>query len=42
MESMDILKKAIDMLLSGSRHSTVYRFVESSMKRLKMEHRFNF
>ena len=42
MESMDILKKAIDMLLSGSRHSTVYRFVESSMKRLKLEHRLNF
>ena len=41
-ENMDIVKKAIDMLLSGSRHSTVYRFVEGSMKKLKMEHRLNF
>jgi len=42
MENMDIVKKAIDMLLSGSRHSTVYRYVEGSMKKLKLEHRLNF
>lgn len=38
--SMDVVKKAIDMLLCGSRHATVYRFVENEMKKLKMEERF--
>jgi len=42
IESMDIIKKALDMLLSGSRHSTVYRFVESSMKKLRLEKRLGF
>jgi len=42
IESMDVIKKALDMLLSGSRHSTVYRFIESSMKKLKLERRFGF
>jgi len=42
IENMDIIKKALDMLLSGSRHSTVYRFVEGSMKKLRMEKRLGF
>jgi ribosomal RNA assembly protein len=33
-ESMDIAKRAIDMLMSGSKHATVYRFVEREMKKL--------
>ena len=32
-ENIDILKKAIDKLLVGSRHSTIYRYIESSMKK---------
>lgn len=39
---MDILKKAIDMLLTGSKHATVYRSVETQMKKLKLEKRFEF
>jgi len=39
-ESIDIAKKAIDMLLSGSKHSNVYRFVEREMKKLRREQRF--
>jgi len=42
IENMDIIKKALDMLLSGSRHSTVYRFIESSMKNLRLEKRLGF
>jgi len=42
ISSMDIVKKAIDMLLTGSRHATAYRFVESRMKKLKFEERFRF
>jgi ribosomal RNA assembly protein len=38
-ESIDIAKKAIDMLLSGSKHANVYRFVEREMKKLRMEQR---
>ena len=38
-ESIDIAKKAIDMLLSGSKHSNVYRFVEREMKKLRREQR---
>ena len=38
--SMNIIKKAIDMLLEGSKHATVYRFVESSMKSLRLEREF--
>ncbi|HDM66787.1 MAG TPA: RNA-processing protein [Thermoplasmatales archaeon] len=37
---MDIIKKAIDKLLSGSKHGSVYRFVESNMKRLRLEQEF--
>lgn len=32
-ESMDITKRAIDMLLSGSKHASVYKFVEREMKK---------
>ena len=39
-ESIDIAKKAIDMLLSGSKHSNVYRFVEKGMKKIRIEERF--
>jgi ribosomal RNA assembly protein len=35
-ESMDIAKKAIDMLLAGSEHPTVYRFLEREMKKLHL------
>ena len=39
---MNILKKSIDMLLTGSRHATVYRFVELQMKELRRSERFGF
>ena len=39
---INILKKSIDMLLTGSKHATVYRFVESQIKELKRAERFNF
>jgi len=32
---MNILKKSIDMLLTGSKHASVYRFVEAQMKELR-------
>lgn len=35
--SIDICKKAIDKLLSGSKHATVYHYVEGSMKKLRNE-----
>ena len=35
-----ITKKAIDMLLSGSKHFKVYRFIEQSMKKQKNEEIF--
>ena len=38
--SIDICKKAIDKLLLGSKHATVYRFVEGSMKKLRYENLF--
>jgi ribosomal RNA assembly protein len=37
---MNILKKSIDMLLTGSKHATVYRFVEIQMKELKREEKY--
>jgi ribosomal RNA assembly protein len=37
-ETMDIAKRAVDMLLSGSKHASVYRFVEREMKKLRLEH----
>jgi len=38
--NIDITKKSIDMILSGSKHATVYRFVETNMKKLRMEGTF--
>ena len=34
-DRINILKKSIDMLLNGSKHATVYRFVEAQMKELR-------
>jgi ribosomal RNA assembly protein len=42
MEKMNILKKSIDLLLTGSKHATVYRFVESQMKELRRSRRFDY
>ena len=39
--TMDIIKKAIDKLLSGSKHATVYRYVETHMKKLRLEQGFS-
>jgi len=35
LDRMNILKKSIDMLLTGSKHATVYRFVEAQMKEFR-------
>jgi ribosomal RNA assembly protein len=37
---MDIVKKALDLLLSGSKHATVYRYLERTMKKLRIESKF--
>jgi len=42
VSKMNILKKTIDMLLTGSKHATVYRFVEAQMKELRRSERFGF
>jgi ribosomal RNA assembly protein len=42
MMKMNILKKSVDMLLTGSKHATVYRFVETHIRELRMEQRFGF
>jgi ribosomal RNA assembly protein len=34
-ENMDILKKAIDKLLSGKNHASTYRYIESNMKKIR-------
>ena len=39
---MNILKKSIDMLLTGSTHATVYKFVETQMKELRHEEKYGF
>jgi ribosomal RNA assembly protein len=39
---MNILKKSIDMLLTGSKQATVYRFVEAQMKELRQSERYGF
>lgn len=39
---MNILKKSIDMLLTGSKHASVYRFVEIQMKELRRSQRTGF
>jgi len=40
LERMNILKKSVDMLLTGSKHATVYRFVEAQMKELRRIEKF--
>ena len=35
-ESMDVAKKAIDMILSGSKHASVYRYVEREMRKIRL------
>ena len=42
MMRMNILKKSIDMLLTGSKHATVYRFVDTQMKELRDAERYGF
>jgi len=37
---IDISKKAIDKLLNGSKHATVYRYIEQSMKELRIHQGF--
>jgi ribosomal RNA assembly protein len=37
--NMDIIKKAIDKLLSGSKHASVYRFVEFNMRQIRLSER---
>lgn len=39
---MNILKKSIDMLITGSKHATVYRFVETQMRELRRTERYGF
>ena len=39
---MNILKKSIDMLLTGSKHATVYRFVEVQMRELRHSQKYGF
>jgi ribosomal RNA assembly protein len=39
---MNILKKSIDMLLTGSKQATVYRFIETQMKELRREEKYGF
>ncbi len=41
LERMNILKKSVDMLLTGSKHATVYRFVEIQMKELRRSERYS-
>lgn len=40
-DTMGIAKKAIDMLLSGSKHPTVYRYLEKEMKKYHLTRRFD-
>lgn len=42
IEKMNIMKKSVDMLITGSKHATVYRFIEAQMKELRRSHRLNF
>jgi len=39
---MNILKKSVDMLLTGSKHATVYRFVEVQMKELRRAEKYGY
>lgn len=40
MANMNIMKKSIDMLLSGSKQATVYRFVEREMKEQRLQEKY--
>lgn len=37
---IDITKKAIDKLLSGAKHATVYQYLEKNMKKLRLDQGF--
>lgn len=37
IEELDLARKAIEMLLEGANHSTVYRFIEREKRKRKME-----
>lgn len=37
IEGTDVAKRAIEMLLEGANHSTVYRYLEREKKRLRLE-----
>ena len=39
---MNILKKSVDMLLTGSKHASVYRFVEAQMKELRRSEKYGY
>jgi ribosomal RNA assembly protein len=39
---MNILKKSVDMLLTGSKHATVYRFIETQIKELRRSEKYGF
>jgi len=39
---MNILKKSVDMILTGSKHATVYRFVETQIRELKRTEKYGF
>jgi ribosomal RNA assembly protein len=39
---MNILKKAVDMILTGSKQATVYKFVEAQMKELRHAERYGY
>jgi len=36
LETLDVVKRAVDMLLTGSKHASVYKFIEREMKKLKL------
>jgi len=39
---MNILKKSVDMLLTGSKHASVYRFVETQMRELRRAEKYGY
>jgi len=39
---MNVMKKSIDMLLTGSKHATVYRFAENEIKKVKNAEKMGF
>lgn len=42
IDRMNILKKSVDMLITGSKHATVYRFVEAQMKELRRSEKLGY